>query len=94
MAPMTDASMAPWTLKMYSVEKLPDLDLFRYHLCQQRLERAQKTCVFGAFFELFADTGAKERGPELGPSLTNMCLEQGFTEENRGPQHVRAYTFL
>jgi hypothetical protein len=23
------------------------------------------------FFELFADTCAKERGPELGPSLTN-----------------------
>ena len=24
------------------------------------------------FFELFAGTGAKERGPELGPSLTNI----------------------
>ena len=24
------------------------------------------------FFELFADTGAKERGPELGPSLTRV----------------------
>ena len=24
------------------------------------------------FFELFADTGAKDRGPELGPSLTNV----------------------
>jgi hypothetical protein len=24
------------------------------------------------FFELFADTGAEERGPELGGSLTNM----------------------
>ena len=23
-------------------------------------------------FELFADTGAKERGPELGPSLTSV----------------------
>ena len=50
-----------------SVEKLPDLDLFRQHLCQQR---AQRTCVSGMFFELFADIGAKERGPELGPSLT------------------------
>ena len=25
--------------------------------------------MFGMFFELFADAGAKERGPELGPSL-------------------------
>ena len=24
------------------------------------------------FFGLFADTGAQERGPELGPSLTNV----------------------
>ena len=24
------------------------------------------------FFELFADTGAKERGPELGPFLTKL----------------------
>ena len=24
------------------------------------------------FFELFADTGAQEKGPELGPSLTSV----------------------
>ena len=30
------------------------------------------TLVFGMFFEPFADTGAKERGPELGPSLIKL----------------------
>ena len=29
------------------------------------------------FFELFADTGAKERGPELGPSLTKPLKHCG-----------------
>ena len=38
------------------------------------------TLVFGMFFELFDDTGAKERGPELGPSLTNsLCLSGSST---------------
>ena len=36
--------------------------------------------MFGIFFELFADTGAKERSPELGPSLTKIhgYLEKGM----------------
>ena len=49
------------------LENLLDLDLLPYHLSEQR---AQRTCVFGMFVELFADTGAKERCPDLKGSLT------------------------
>ena len=53
----------------YSLETVPVLDLFSQHLCQQR---AQRTYQKRVSFELFADAGAKERGPELGPSLISI----------------------
>jgi len=31
------------------------------------------------FFELFADTGAKERGPKLGPSLTRLSQPRSWS---------------
>jgi len=43
-------------------------------------------------FELFADTGAKERGPELGPSLMKVVdahdLLSAFLEQ---PLHTADY---
>jgi len=38
-------------------------------LCQQRAQKARKK---RAFLELFVDTGAKKRGPEMGASLTGV----------------------
>ena len=52
-----------------SLENIPILDLFPSHLFQQR---AQRTYRKRMFFEFFADTGVKERGPELGASLTRV----------------------
>ena len=58
----------------HSLEKVPVLDLFPEHLCQQRAQRTYQTRMF---FELFADTGANERGPDLEASLPNTGSGEG-----------------
>ena len=40
------------------------------------------------FFELFADTGAKERGPEPGGSLTKLPVARRCTEETSYALHA------
>jgi hypothetical protein len=42
-------------------------------------QKSSKNTLKRAFFELFADTGAKERGPNLGASLTRLSRHRSWS---------------
>ena len=57
--------------------------------------KSSRDTRFGMSFELFADTGAKERGPELGPSLAKVVQpEFGGRQGCPGAPWGRTWRFV